>query len=146
VRGPTDEHPVAHDAAGDLHGQVVLAEVQHVGLRAEGDVGAVVDRPQPAVPAGGVGEHLAQRELLARLEPLLPQLYDVDAGRQHGVEELDQVALPSPAVGAQVEPRIGEPGGQRHVTGPAPAPAASPRGRGSRRGRRPGGRAGTRRA
>jgi hypothetical protein len=48
--------------------------VQHVGAGRAGDVGAVVDGEQRAMPAGGVGEDLARGQLAAglqRAEPLL---------------------------------------------------------------------------
>ena len=54
-------------------------------------------------------EHLEQREFLARLQALLPQLHDVHPGAEHGVEEPRQVTLAPPGVRAQVEPRVRQP-------------------------------------
>ena len=52
---------------------------------------------------------MALLKLLTRLQVLLPQLHDVDPGAEGGVEELRQVALGSPRVGAQVEARVRQP-------------------------------------
>ena len=62
---------VPDDLAGVRHGEVVPAEVQHVGVGGECDVGTVVDGHQFSVPAAGVGRHLEQREFLTRLEVLV---------------------------------------------------------------------------
>ena len=51
---------VADDLARDRHRQVVLAQVQDRRADRPGDVGAVVDREQRAVPLGSRGEHLEQ--------------------------------------------------------------------------------------
>ena len=105
-----------------LQRQVALAQVQHVGAGRAGDVGAVVDREQGAVPAGRVGEDLAGRQLVARLqraEPLLAgrtlvaQLDDVDAAGQGGVGELGQVTALAAGVGAQVQPALRRDGESR---------------------------------
>ncbi|EUA28854.1 thiamine-phosphate pyrophosphorylase domain protein [Mycobacterium intracellulare] len=93
--------------------------MQHVGARRAGDVGAVVDREQGAVPAGGVGQDLAGGQFLARLQrpepllagrPLVAQLDDVHAAGQGGVGELGQVAALAARVGAQIQPRGGQDG------------------------------------
>ena len=102
----------AEDRAGGRDRQVVLPQVQHLRPGRVGDVGAVVHREQPAVLTARGGEHLQQRELLAGLEVLLPQLHDVDPGGQHGVEEPGQVTLAPPRVRAQVESRVGQPRAQ----------------------------------
>ena len=104
-----DERAGAEDAPRHRHRQVVLAQVEHVGSGREGHVGPVVDRQQAAVPPAGPREHLEQREFLARLQALLPQLHDVHPGAEHGVEEPRQVTLGPPGVGAQVEPRVRQP-------------------------------------
>ena len=96
----------------DRHRQVVLPEVEHVRPGRQGHVGPVVHRQQRAVPAAGGGEHLEQRELLARLEALLPQLHDVHPAAEDRVEELGQVALGAPPVRAQVKPGVGQPRAQ----------------------------------
>jgi hypothetical protein len=91
--------------------------VQHIGAGRAGDVGAVVDREQGAVPASRVGKDLAGGQLVARLEraeppftgrPLVAQLDDVDPTGQGGVDELGQVAALTARVGAQVRPRGGK--------------------------------------
>ena len=107
------------DLAGHGQRQVALPQVQHVGAGRAGDVGAVVDREQGAVPAGRVREDLARRQLVARLEraePLLTgrslvaQLDDVDPAGQGGVGELGQIAALATRVGTQIQPGGGETG------------------------------------
>ena len=97
-----------------LQRQIALTQVQHVGAGRAGDVGAVVDREQGAVPAGRVGQDFACGQLVAcleRAEPLLTgrtlvaQLDDVHSAGQRGVGELGQVAALAPGVGAQIQPR-----------------------------------------
>ena len=61
------------------------------------------------MPVDGRPEDLGVGDFRARLQPLLPQLDDVDAGGQYGVKELGQVALALPRVRAQVEPGVGKP-------------------------------------
>ena len=109
------------DVARHRQRQVVLAQVQHVGAGGAGDVGAVVDRQQRAVPAGGVGEDLQRRQLVAGLQraelllarrALVAQLDDVHPAGQRGVGELGQIAALAARVGAQVQPGAGEPGQQ----------------------------------
>jgi len=53
-------------------------------------------------------ESLQQRELLASLEALFPQLYDVDAAGQNRVEKVLEVAATLSRVRAQVEPGVCE--------------------------------------
>ncbi len=86
--------------------------MKHVRPGRQGHVGPVVHRQQRAVPTARVGEHLEQRQLLARLKALLPQLHDVHPAAEDRVEELGQVALGAPPVRAQVEPGVGQPGTQ----------------------------------
>ena len=86
--------------------------MKHVRPGRQGHIGPVVHRQQRAVPTAGAREHLEQREFLARLEALLPQLHDVDPAAENRVEELGQVALGASPVGAQVEPGVGQPGAQ----------------------------------
>ena len=117
--GPADQRVRPDDLAGHVQRQVVLAQVQHVGAGGAGDVGAVVDREQGAVPAGRVGEDLARRQLVAGLEraeplltgrPLVAQLDDVHPAGQGGVGEFGQVAALATRVGAQIQPRCCEAG------------------------------------
>ncbi|GAA1512606.1 hypothetical protein GCM10009741_07790 [Kribbella lupini] len=56
------------------------------------------------MPLAGVGEDLQRGELVGGLHLLLPELDDVDTPAQGGVEELFEVALLRPGVGAQVQP------------------------------------------
>ena len=133
VARPPDDRPGPEDPPRHRQRQVVLPEVEHVRPGREGDVGPVVHRQQRAVPAAGGREHLEQRELLARLEALLPQLHDVDPAAENRVEERGQVTLGAPPVGAQVQPGVGQPGTQvshpdimphpRPYPGPRPAAA-----------------------
>ncbi len=87
--------------------------MQDVGAGGVGDVGAVVDGEELAVPGTGLGEDPQVVEFLGRLHALVAQLNDVHPGGQHGVQELREVALAPAGVGAEVEPGVGElgPGG-----------------------------------
>ena len=118
VAGPPDHRPGAEDPPGHGDRQVVLAEVQHVGPGGQGHVRPVVDREQRPVPGAGGGEHLEQRQFLARLEALLPQLDDVHPAGKHRVKERRQVPGRPPPVRAQVQPRVRQPRPQvsRHPT------------------------------
>jgi hypothetical protein len=109
VTAAADERARAEDTPCDRHRQVILSQVQHVGPRGQRDVRAVVHRQQAAVPAAGGREHLEQREFLARLQALLPQLHDVYPGAEDGVQEPRQIAQGPPGVRAQVEPRVRQP-------------------------------------
>ena len=117
--GQPDQRGRPDDLARHIQRQIALAQVQHVGARRPGDVGAVVDREQGAVPAGRVGEDLACGQLVAcleRAEPLLTgrtlvaQLDDVHSACQRGIGELRQVAALASRVGAQIQPRLVEAG------------------------------------
>jgi hypothetical protein len=105
VAAAPDQRAGPEDLPRHRHRQVVLPQVQHVRARRQGHVRPVVHREQPPVPPARFGEHLQQREFLPRLQALLPQLDDVHPARQRRVEKLAQVALPTPPVGAQVQPR-----------------------------------------
>jgi hypothetical protein len=105
MSGPTDHHVIPEDTSGHGDRKVGLSEVQHGCPRGQGNVGAVVDCPQSTM-ANGCGRYgLEQAQLVARLEPFLPQLYHVNARGEDLIQELHQVALPSPTIRAQVEPR-----------------------------------------
>ena len=117
--GQADQRVRPDDLARHVQRQVALPQMQHVGAGRAGDVGAVVDREQGAVPAGRVGEDLARGQLVARLEraeplltgrPLVAQLDDVDPTGQGGIGELGQVAAFTPRVGAQIQPGCCETG------------------------------------
>lgn len=108
VAGAADEHSLAEDGAGRGDGDVALAEVQDVGADGVRDVGAVVHGEELAVAACGLGENLEVFELLPRLHALVPQLDDVHACGQDGVEELGEVTLPLAGVRAEVEPGVGQ--------------------------------------
>ena len=60
--------PVADDVACHRQRQIVLTQVQDVGARGPGDVGAVVDGEQRAVPSCRVGQRFERRQLLAGLQ------------------------------------------------------------------------------
>ena len=109
MAAPPDQRRRTEDPPRHGYRQVVLAQVQHVGLRRKRDVGPVVDREQPPVPSAGGSEHLEQRQLLTGFQALLPQLDDVHPGGQYRVEERNQVTLAPPPVSAQVEPRRRQP-------------------------------------
>jgi hypothetical protein len=112
VRGASDDHGVADDAAGYPDGEVVLPEVQHVGVRGQRDVGPVVDGEQGAVPRAHLGEHLQSSQLVPCLQrpvgPLVAQLHDVDPTGEGGVDELGEIAAVAAGVGAEVEAGGGE--------------------------------------
>ena len=63
-----------------------------------------------AVPLSGRCEDLEEADLIPGFEALLPQLDDVDATREDGVEEVLEIAFTRSGVGAQVEPGVGQPG------------------------------------
>jgi len=103
--------------AGQRQRQVVLPEMQDVGNGAAGDVGAVVDRKQRAVPSRRIAENLERGELVAGLhrpEPLLAdralvaQLDEVDATGERRIGELGEVVAFTAGVGAEVERGGGE--------------------------------------
>jgi hypothetical protein len=121
--GQSDQGGRPDDLAGRVQRQIALTQVQRVGTRRAGDVGAVVDRKQGAMPAGRVRQGFARGQLVARLEraePLLTdrtlvaQLDDVHSAAQRGVRELGQVATLAPRVGAQIQVR-----GRETGSGPA---------------------------
>ena len=84
--------------------------MQHVGTDRAGDVRPVVHGEQRAMPVAGPAERRKERHLVRGLKALLPQLNDVYPGPENGVEEVCQVSLPLPRVGAQVQPGGGQPG------------------------------------
>jgi len=104
VRRPADQDVVAGYLPGHRYRQVVLPQVQDRSPARPGDVRAVVDRPQRAVPLRRRRERLQAAQLVAGLDALLPQLHDVDPVGQHGVEEVGEVALPLAGVRAEIEP------------------------------------------
>ena len=118
VGGTADHRVRADDLARHAQRQVVLAQVQHGGAGGTGDVGAVVDGQQGAVPPRRVGEHLQRRQFVAGLQgaqpvlrgrALVAQLNDVDPAGQRGVGELGQIASVATRIGAQIKTRGGEP-------------------------------------
>jgi len=110
MRRAADEYLVADDLPRDPYRQVVLPEMQDRCPHRPRHVGSVVDGEQLAVPFGGRRERLQQHDLRAGLESLLPQLHNVDARSKHSVEELREIAGPSPRIGAQVEAGTGNDG------------------------------------
>ena len=119
VVGGTADHRVrADDLARHAQRQVVLAQVQHGGAGGTGDVGAVIDGQQRAMPPRRVGEHLQRRQFVAGLEraqpalsgrALVAQLNDVDPAGQRCVGELGQIAALPTRIGAQIQASVGEP-------------------------------------
>ena len=63
-----DQRLRADDLASHRQRQVVLAQMQNVGAGCPGDVGAVVDGEQRAVPACGLGEDFQRGQLAAGLQ------------------------------------------------------------------------------
>ena len=116
--GAADQRPRPDDVAGDLQRQIVLAEMQHVGVGRAGDVGPIVDGQQCVVATRGVGEHLERGELTAglkRSEPLLAcgslvaELDDVHPAGQRGIGERGQITALAAGVGAQIQRRRSQP-------------------------------------
>jgi hypothetical protein len=85
MRGQPDQRAGTEYRPGDPDGQVILAQVQHVGTARVSDIGPVVDRQQRAVRSARLPEHLEIAQLLASFQALLPELDDVHAGTQHVV-------------------------------------------------------------
>jgi glycine oxidase len=92
--------------------------VEHAGSGCAGDIGAVVDGQQCAVPARGVGEHLERCQLVTGFQraqrqlsdgTLVAQLNHVHTAGQGSVGEFGQVTAITASVGAEVEPGAGEP-------------------------------------
>jgi hypothetical protein len=68
-----------------------------------GNIGAVIDGPQPSVPLRNVVQDLQDLQLLGGLERLVAKLDDVDATFKRGVDEVFKIALPFAGIGAQIE-------------------------------------------
>lgn len=108
VGGEPDRRSCTDDGPRDRDRQVFLAEVQHRGPGDQGDIGAIVDRPELSVPGRDLSEDGEDFEFLAALEGLVPKLDDVDASGERGVHEVGEVALTGAGIGAEVELRDGE--------------------------------------
>ncbi len=108
VGGAPQQDVLARHAPRPRHRQVVLAQVQHVDARGQGDVGAVVGGDQRPVAARGVAEGGERVELVARLDVLVAQLDHVHPPAQGRVGEVGEVAPVAPGVGAQVEAGVGQ--------------------------------------
>ncbi|MPN13279.1 hypothetical protein SDC9_160600 [bioreactor metagenome] len=104
MRRASDQHLRPQHRPGLLGGEVALSDVEHVGADEQCDVGPVVHREQPVVLGGDPAEQLQGRDLVTRLEALVPQLDDVHPTVVGSVQERLQVALLGAGVGAQVEP------------------------------------------
>lgn len=104
VGGPADRRLRSDDRARGGRRQVLLSEVQHRGTGQAGDVGAIVDRPEPAVLCSDLGQGHEKLELFAAFQRLVPQLHDVDAAPICGGDEVGEVALAGARVCAEVEP------------------------------------------
>ncbi|SHO94583.1 Uncharacterised protein [Mycobacteroides abscessus subsp. abscessus] len=112
MRGPSDQHVRSDDLPGHGQRQVILAQVQDVGARGPGDIGAVVDREQRAVTCGGLAQNRQILEFLGGLQPaelpltrrsLVAQLHDVHPARQGSVHELGEITALPASVGAEVQ-------------------------------------------
>ena len=79
--------------------------MQDVSSNSKCDVGAVVDRQQPAVPTAGIGRLLQQRDLLPRLQVLFAQLDDVDALGKYRVQKLAEITAGAARIGAKIKAR-----------------------------------------
>ena len=100
VGGAADQRrSVADDVAGHRQRQIVLAQVQHVGAGGPGDVGAVVDGEQCAVPAAASASissaasscaGLQRAESLLAGRALVAELDDVHPAGQRGVGEFGE--------------------------------------------------------
>lgn len=108
VGGQAEGDAVAEDPARLRAGEVPLAEMQHGGAGGRRDVGAVVHRPEPAVPLGDLTEDAEELELLGGLEVLVAELDDVDATGVGGVDEGREVSAVAAGIGADVELSIRE--------------------------------------
>jgi hypothetical protein len=109
VRRAADHHLVANHPAGPTDGQVILAQVQHLGTSGQRDVGPVVHRQQRPVAPAGVGEYLQGCQFGTRIQGLVPQLDDVHAAGQRRVDELGKIPTCGPRIRTQVQPRIAQP-------------------------------------
>ena len=103
-----DEDVLPHDLARDGKRKVVLAEMQDRRACSPCDVGTIVHGEQRAMPLCRFREHLEQPQLVARLEPLLAQLHDVDPAGEDHIEKLRKVARPRARVGTEIEPGVSE--------------------------------------
>ncbi len=77
--------------------------MEHRCAAQRGDVRPVIDRPQLSVRLGDGAERGEEFELLRSLDGLLTQLNDVHAARIGGVDEVVEIPLTGPRVGAQVQ-------------------------------------------
>ena len=110
--GPADHHVRAQDPPGLRHGQVVLAQVQHVGAGGEGEVGPIVHREQRPVASrgrtqNGQGGQLAEGLQRAVLplpgRSLVAQLDHFHPACERGLGELGEVPVFPAGIRAQVE-------------------------------------------
>src|SRR5450432_154473 len=118
-----DQHVVGDDRTGNRYRQVVLPKMQNVRAHCPRDISPVVHREQRAVTLTGGRKNLQRSKFLFCFDALLPQLHDVDAACEHGIEKLRKITLLLARVDTQI---------QACVRKRAPAHAASPPCRGSR--------------
>ncbi len=85
--------------------QVILTEVKDGASRSRRDVGAIIDRPQFAVPIGGFFQDVQDPELRSRFEGLVAKLDDVDSAGECRIDELGEVTLVGAGIRAQVQLR-----------------------------------------
>jgi hypothetical protein len=70
MRGDPDDRIWSGDRPDVLDGQIVLADVDAVGRRERGDVGAIVDDQAGARPVTGAGDRIGEVEERAAPEGL----------------------------------------------------------------------------
>ena len=97
----------SQNAASQGRGGVVLAHVDAVRLDLEGEVGPVVEEEGDAVLGTDPGGDAAPFDEVAGVEVLVPELHDVHAPRDAGVQERGEVGTVG---GAEVEAPVGERG------------------------------------
>ncbi len=119
--GEADDGLGAQDAAGQRHGDIVLAHVDAVGSGGEREVGPVVQHERHRVGAAHVRHDLCPRQQRPCLEMFLPQLDDVHAAGDALLDEGGEI----PTVrSAQVEASAGQVRAGRHFFGCALALSA----------------------
>jgi hypothetical protein len=101
--GEADHGAVVEEVTCGAQGDVLLPDMEHRSPGNTGNIGAVVDGPQPPVPLGNFVQNLQDLKLFGGLERLVAKLDDVYAALERGVDEVFKIALPFAGIGAQVE-------------------------------------------
>jgi len=79
VGGEAEDRIGADRLSGLLDRDIVLADVDSVGVTAERQVGVIVDDEKDTVGVTEAAESASERSRSRAIEPLLTQLHDVDA-------------------------------------------------------------------